>query len=323
MSLNSRYDFVLLFDVKDGNPNGDPDAGNLPRMDPETGHGLVTDVAIKRKVRNFIGLTQDQSEIEPKAGEPRFEIYVRERAVLNLQHKRAYSALNINADVSAEDEASTEGAAAKKKSAKKSGKATDADVDSARKWMCQNFYDVRTFGAVMSTGLNCGQVRGPVQLTFGRSVEPIVTSEHSLTVCAARKEDKPIDEQIGIQGRKHTVPYGVYVVHGFVSAFLAKQTGFSKADLKLLWAALEKMFWNDQSAARPRMGTRGLYVFEHESELGNAHANDLFKRIAVKRKDGTDIARDWSDYEVHINENNMPQGVKLLKLYVPEVLEVA
>lgn len=323
MSLNSRYDFVLLFDVKDGNPNGDPDAGNLPRIDPETGHGLVTDVAIKRKIRNFISLTQDQSEIAPKAGEPRFEIYVRERAVLNLQHKRAYAALNINAEASAEDEAPKEGAAARKKSPKKARKATDADVDSARKWMCQNFYDVRTFGAVMSTGLNCGQVRGPVQLTFGRSVEPIITSEHSLTVCAARKEDKPIDEQIGIQGRKHTVPYGVYVVHGFVSAFLAKQTGFSKADLNLLWAALEKMFWNDQSAARPRMGTRGLYVFEHESKLGNAHANDLFKRIAVKRKDGIDSARDWSDYEVQINENNMPQGVKLLKLYVPEVLELA
>ena len=237
--LAHRYDFVLIFDVKDGNPNGDPDAGNMPRLDAESGHGLVTDVSLKRKVRNFVGLVKEQDERAPVDGEKRFEIYVREKAILNLQHERAYSALNLAVTPEEQAPEATENEATdakKKKPAKDKRKGSADEVALARQWMCQNFFDVRTFGAVMSTGTkNCGQVRGPVQLTFARSVEPIVALEHSITVCAARSEDKPVEAQIGIQGRKHTVPYGVYVAHGFVSSFLAKQTGFGADDLQLLW----------------------------------------------------------------------------------------
>ncbi|MEW6178214.1 MAG: type I-C CRISPR-associated protein Cas7/Csd2 [Pseudomonadota bacterium] len=290
MSLANRYDFVLLFDVKDGNPNGDPDAGNLPRLDAETGHGLVTDVALKRKVRNFVGLV--------KGEQPLYEIYVKERAILNNQHKRAYVAIGREDLLDGEDKKHKGGEA----------------VDDARSWMCRNFYDVRTFGAVMSTGVKCGQVRGPVQLTFARSVDPIVAQEHALTICAARKDDKPIEEQIGIQGRKHTVPYGLYVAHGFVSAFLAKQTGFSEEDLKLLWDALSQMFEHDRSAARGEMATRGLYVFKHDSELGNAPAHALFQRIRVRRKEEVEVPRCFEDYEMSVDETDMPVGVTLLRI---------
>lgn len=302
MSLNSRYDFVLLFDVKDGNPNGDPDAGNLPRLDAETGHGLVTDVSLKRKVRNYIGLV--------KGEQPPYEIYVKEKAILNKTHERAYEAIGVKIDGDGD---------------KKKRKGGGDDVNNARNWMCKNFFDVRTFGAVMSTGVNCGQVRGPVQMTFGRSIDPIVALEHSITRMAVATEAEA-EKQEGdnrTMGRKHTVPYGIYRSHGFVSSFLAKQTGFGEADLKLLWDALQMMFEQDRSAARGQMATRGLYVFQHDSELGNAHAHDLFNRITVRRKAGVEVARDFSDYEVLVNENNMPQGVKLLKLYVPETLVVA
>lgn len=326
MSLNNRYDFVLLFDVKDGNPNGDPDAGNLPRMDAETGHGLVTDVSLKRKVRNYVGLTQDQASIEPKPGEKRFEIYVREKAILNQQHQRAYSALKLDAPTE-ETPAEEQPDAKAKKPGKEKRKGSAEDVTKARDWMCQNFYDVRTFGAVMSTGVNCGQVRGPVQLTFGRSIDPIVALEHSITRMAVATEAEAAkqDGDNRTMGRKHTVPYGIYRSHGFISAFLAKQTGFSDKDLEILWAALSGngMFEQDRSAARGQMAPCGLYVFQHEQPLGNAPAHDLFNRITVRRKAGVEVARDFSDYEVIVNENNMPQGVKLLKLYVPEVLEVA
>jgi CRISPR-associated protein Csd2 len=304
MALAHRYDFALLFDVKDGNPNGDPDAGNLPRLDAETGHGLVTDVSLKRKVRNFVAMTREQVQRDPAEGEKRFEIYVREKAILNLQHQRAYSALKldpIDADP-AEGEAVE---SPKKKGAKDKRKGSGDEVEKARAWMCQNFYDVRTFGAVMSLGVNAGQVRGPVQLTFARSIEPVVTLEHSITRVAVSTEGEAEKQQGDnrTMGRKHTVPYGLYRAHGFVSAFLSKPspqgTGFDDVDLALLWQALEQMFEHDRSAARGQMSTRGLYVFEHEGELGNDHAHALFDRLAVNRAgDATAPAREFGAYSV-------------------------
>ncbi|AKH38884.1 type I-C CRISPR-associated protein Cas7/Csd2 [Nitrosomonas communis] len=291
MALNNRYDFVLLFDVKDGNPNGDPDAGNLPRVDAETGRGLVTDVSLKRKVRNFVGLT--------KGEQPPFEVYVKEKAILNNQNKRAYIGIGKSELLEGDD---------------KKRKGGDA-VDEARQWMCKNFYDVRTFGAVMSTGINCGQVRGPVQLTFARSIDPIVTQEHSITRMAVATEAEA-EKQSGdnrTMGRKFTVPYGLYATHGFVSAHLANQTGFSGEDLELLWQSLVNMFEHDRSAARGEMATRGLYVFKHESELGNAPAYSLFERIQPRLKDGIVIPRSFEDYQVTVNEANMPSGVQLLR----------
>lgn len=290
MSLTNRYDFVLLFDVKDGNPNGDPDAGNLPRLDAETGHGLVTDVCLKRKVRNFVGMA--------KGEQPPYEIYVKEKAVLNNQHKRAYVGIGRE-DVLAGDD--------------KKRKGGDA-VDDARHWMCRNFFDVRTFGAVMSTGVNCGQVRGPVQLTFARSIDPIISQEHSITRMAVATEAEA-EKQSGdnrTMGRKHTVPYGLYMAHGFISSFLAKQTGFSEDDLALFWQALIQMFEHDRSAARGEMSTRGLYVFKHESELGNAPAHSLFERIRATRKEGVEVPRSFGDYVVTVQENDLPAGVTLL-----------
>ena len=313
--LAHRYDFVLIFDVKDGNPNGDPDAGNMPRLDAESGHGLVTDVSLKRKVRNFVGLVKEQDERAPVDGEKRFEIYVREKAILNLQHERAYSALNLAVTPEEQAPEATENEATdakKKKPAKDKRKGSADEVALARQWMCQNFFDVRTFGAVMSTGTkNCGQVRGPVQLTFARSVEPIVALEHAIAVCAARSEDKPIEAQIGIQGRKHTVPYGVYVAHGFVSSFLAKQTGFGQDDLELLWQALGQMFEHDRSAARGEMSTRGLYVFQHDSELGNAPAHALFERLQVQPKEASAVARSFDAYAVTFDGQSLAVGQSL------------
>ena len=291
MAISNRYDFVLLFDVKDGNPNGDPDAGNLPRIDAETGRGLVTDVCLKRKVRNFVGLV--------KSEQPPYEIYVKEKAVLNKTHERAYVAIGAEDLLKGEDK--------KRKGGDK--------VDEARQWMCSNFFDVRTFGAVMSTGVNCGQVRGPVQLTFARSIDPIVSSEHSITRMAVTTE-KEAENQSGdnrTMGRKFTVPYGLYMAHGFVSANLADQTRFNEDDLSLLWQALSSMFEHDRSAARGLMATRGLYVFKHDSKLGNASAHDLFDRVDVK-KIAQGPARQYSDYQVQINEQNMPDGVKLQRV---------
>lgn len=292
MALTNRYDFVLVFDVKDGNPNGDPDAGNLPRLDAESGHGLVTDVSLKRKVRNFVGLV--------KAEEPPFEIYVKEKAVLNRAHERAYVAVGAEEELKGEDK-------------KRKGKGDT--VTKARDWMCANFFDIRTFGAVMSLGVNCGQVRGPVQLTFARSVDPIVALEHSITRMAVATEAEA-EKQEGdnrTMGRKHTVPYGIYVAHGFVSSFLAKQTGFDDNDLELLWQSLEHMFEHDRSAARGEMSTRGLYVFKHDSELGNAHAHDLFDRIRIARKPGADVPRSFADYTVSIDDTALPAGVTLTR----------
>lgn len=311
MSLANRYDFVLLFDVKDGNPNGDPDAGNLPRLDAETGHGLVTDVALKRKVRNFVAMTRDQDARDPQPGEKRFEIYVREKAILNQQHQRAYSALKL--DAPAEADQAADGAADKKPAKDKKRKGSGDDVNRARDWMCQNFYDVRTFGAVMSTGINCGQVRGPVQLTFARSVDPIIAQEHSITrmAVATEAEAEKQDGDNRTMGRKHTVPYGLYVAHGFVSSFLARQTGFDENDLELLWQALAQMFEHDRSAARGEMATRGLYVFKHDSELGNAPAHALFERLQVRRK--AEVPRSFADYDVSVNDADLPAGVTLIR----------
>ena len=319
MSLNNRYDFALIFDVKDGNPNGDPDAGNMPRLDAETGHGLVTDVALKRKVRNFVALVKDQDMREPEAGQKRFDIYVREKAILNRQNQRAYAALKLDAvEAQAEATAKAEGPTAsaeeadtKKKPAKKEKRKGSAeDVVKARDWMCQNFFDVRTFGAVMSTGVNCGQVRGPVQLTFARSVEPIVALEHSITRMAVATEAEAEKQQGDnrTMGRKHTVPYGVYVAHGFVSSFLAKQTGFGEDDLELVFQALAQMFEHDRSAARGEMSTRGLYVFKHDSELGNAPAHALFDRLQVKPKEEGAVARSFDAYSVAFDGQSLAVG---------------
>ena len=292
MSLSNRYDFVLVFDVKDGNPNGDPDAGNLPRLDAESGHGLVTDVSLKRKVRNYVGMV--------KGEQPPFEIYIKEKAILNKTHERAYVAVGAEDSLKGDD---------------KKRKGGGDTVDLARKWMCANFFDVRTFGAVMSTGVNCGQVRGPVQLTFGLSVDPIVALEHSITRMAVATEAEAEKQQGDnrTMGRKHTVPYGVYVAHGFVSAFLAKQTGFGSEDLELFFQALESMFEHDRSAARGEMTTRGLYVFKHDSELGNAHAHELFERIRVQKRPEVEVARSFAEYSVSVRDDLMPAGVSLIR----------
>lgn len=323
MNLTNRYDFVLIFDVKDGNPNGDPDAGNMPRMDAESGHGLVTDVSIKRKIRNFVGLVKEQDQREPAVGEKRFEIYVREKAILNHQHQRAYTALKLDAvETPAEDQPQAEFAleeaeakpdAKKKKPVKEKRKGSADDVFKARQWMCQNFFDVRTFGAVMSTGINCGQVRGPVQLTFSRSVEPIVALEHSITRMAVATEGEAEKQQGDnrTMGRKHTVPYGVYVAHGFVSSFLAKQTGFDDGDLELLFQSLEQMFEHDRSAARGEMSTRGLYVFKHESELGNAPAHALFERLQVNPLEQGAVTRSFDGYQVTFDGQAIAPGQQL------------
>lgn len=286
MSIQNRYDFILFFDVKDGNPNGDPDAGNLPRIDAETGKGLVTDVCLKRKVRNHVGIV--------KGEQPPYEIYVKEKAVLNKQHERAYVGIGATDLLKGDDK--------KRKGGDK--------VAEARAWMCKNFFDVRTFGAVMSIGVNCGQVRGPVQLTFARSVDPVVALEHSITRMAVATEAEA-EKQGGdnrTMGRKFTVPYGLYAAHGFISAHLAEQTGFSDEDLELLWASLAEMFEHDRSAARGEMTTRGLYVFQHDSKLGNARAYSLFERVRAERKQGDAVARDFSDYQLLVDGESMEIG---------------
>jgi CRISPR-associated protein Csd2 len=300
-AIHNRYDFVLLFDVENGNPNGDPDAGNQPRIDPETAHGIVSDVALKRKIRNYVSLTRP---------EPGFEIYVKEKAILNQQHERAYHELGLTP---AAKENGAEGTVKKKSG--KTKRDPQENVDRARQWMCRNFYDVRTFGAVMSTGVNCGQVRGPVQITFARSEDPVLTLEHSITRMAVTTE-KEAEDQGGdnrTMGRKTTIPYGLYRAHGFVSAPLAQQTGFDEGDLGLLWRALGQMFEHDRSAARGLMSTRGLYVFKHESHLGNTPAHQLFARIGVERADREKPPRKFSDYSVVVDRDGLPQGVELIE----------
>lgn len=278
-TVNNRYDFVLLFDVKDGNPNGDPDAGNLPRMDPETGHGLVTDVCLKRKVRNYVQIV--------KNGVSGHDIFVKEKAVLNTLIDKAHE----QEDVKKKDK----------------GEKTEA----ARLFMCKTYYDIRTFGAVMSTGKNAGQVRGPVQLTFARSIDQIVPLEHTITRMAVATE-KEAEKQQGdnrTMGRKSTVPYGLYRCHGFVSAPLAAQTGFSEDDLSLFWEAILNMFEHDRSAARGEMAAQKLVVFKHESPLGNTPAHVLFGRLKITRGDLSKPARTFSDYNVTLETDGMPSGI--------------
>lgn len=290
-SITNRYDFLLVFDVQDGNPNGDPDAGNLPRIDAETGRGLVTDVCLKRKVRNYVQLT--------KVDATGYDIYVKEKAILIEAHEQAYKAIG------AEDELKGDG---------KKRKGGDK-VEEARQWMCGNYYDIRTFGAVMSLGVNCGQVRGPVQMTFARSVDPVVTLEHSITrmavATAAEAEKQGGDNRT--MGRKNTIPYGLYVARGFISAHLAAQTKFSEEDLALLWNALNNMFEHDRSAARGLMTTRKLIVFKHDSALGQASAQSLFDLVSIKRKDDSKPPRAFEDYEVAVDWSNPPAGVELIE----------
>ena len=290
--IKNRIDFIYIFDVQDGNPNGDPDAGNLPRVDAETGMGLVTDVCLKRKIRNYVQAA--------KAGEEGNDILVKskefsgEEVFINGEIRKMYKE-ELGLDLKVKDKAPADKVAA------------------GRAAMCKRFFDVRTFGAVLSTGANAGQVRGAVQMTFARSLDMIVSEEHALTVCAARDEDKPYDAQVGIQGRKATVPYGLYVCHGFISANLAQQTGFSEDDLNLLWDALRNMFDVDRSAARGLMSAQKLIVFKHDSVLGNAPANKLFDLVKVE-KVCSGAPRSFKDYSITIDRDHVPVNVTIEEL---------
>lgn len=278
-SIKNRYEFVLLFDVKNGNPNGDPDGGNMPRIDPETGHGITTDVCLKRKVRNYVDLVKENQEW--------YNIYIKEKAILTERRQPAYEAVADEKDKSVK-------------------------ISKARAWMCKNFFDVRTFGAVMSVKENnCGQVRGPVQFAFSQSIDPVVPLEASITRMAVetKKEADAQDGDNRTMGRKNYIPYGLYRVHGFISAPLAKQTGFSENDLELFWHSLMNMFDHDRSAARGEMAAQKLFVFKHDSELGNAQAQKLFELVDVKRKDETRPARAFSDYDVTFSKDRVPAGV--------------
>ena len=278
----NKIDFILLFDAADANPNGDPDAGNLPRIDPETCHGLVTDVCLKRKIRNYVQLT--------KAGASGYDIYVKEKAVLNKLHEQAYNA--------------------------KEQKKSTTENPKAKAWMCEHFYDVRTFGAVMTTGeFNCGQVRGPVQISFSRSINEITQLEHTVTRCAVTNQEKEDKERT--MGRKYTIPYGLYMAKGVVNPYLAEQTGFGEEDLKLLIEALTHMFDFDASAARPAgsMTVRKLILFKHDSMLGNAPAHKLYDSVKVTKKPGIEFPRSIDDYDIVIPGSDDIPGVKV------EVLE--
>jgi CRISPR-associated protein Csd2 len=294
LDANRRQDFVLFFDVTDGNPNGDPDAGNMPRVDPETMQGLVTDVCIKRKIRDWVDAL--------RGDEGAYKIYVQSGEALNTKHKRAYEALELTSTGSKQD---------------------PETVDKARAWMCQNFYDIRTFGAVMTTGVNCGQVRGPVQFTFARSIDPVVPIDVTITrVAVTREEDAQVvvsedGETSGKQsemGRKAIVPYGLYRMHGFFNPHFAVQTSFSDEDLKLLWQALQHMWDFDRSAARGMMACRGLYVFSHASKLGDAPAHKLLGRIEARLRPDVNVPRSFGDYEVRVDEQALPEGVTLSQL---------
>ena len=359
--IKNRYDFILIFDVKDGNPNGDPDAGNLPRIDAETGQGLVTDVCLKRKVRNYVQLTKNE--------EVGYGIYVKEKAVLGQAHFVAFQSLGISTGQESRKPISDELASifeeteltdgisvveednekkflviasdADKTEVKKWLKETDLSKEAkkaitdalkdakprkptaeesgkGRDWMCKHYFDIRTFGAVMSlkSAPNCGQVRGPVQLTFGRSVDPVVTLEHSITRMAVATEAEA-EKQSGdnrTMGRKNTVPYGVYIAHGFVSPSLASQTGFSEGDLTLLWEALRSMFEHDRSAARGLMATQKLILFKHAAALGNAPAHALFGAVKVALKDGVAVPRSFEDYQLTIDRAKIPGEVEAIEI---------
>lgn len=289
MTIQNRYEFVYFFDVTNGNPNGDPDAGNMPRLDPESSKGLVTDVSLKRKIRNYIQLSEEHT--------PSYDIYVQEKSVLNQQNQKAYDALEIKAE--------------SKKLPKDQEKAK-AVTD----WMCANFFDVRAFGAVMTTEVNSGQVRGPLQLAFAKSIDPIIPLEISITRMAVTNE-KDLEKE-RTMGRKHIVPYGLYRVHGFVSAKLAEKTGFSDADLEKVWKALEMMFEHDHSAARGEMSARKLIVFKHDNALGSAPAHKLFERVTVERVKGEEgtPATEFSDYAIRFNQDGLSElSVKAIEVF--------
>jgi len=313
-ALTNRYDFVLLFDVTRGNPNGDPDAGNLPRLDPETNHGLVSDVSLKRKIRNYVEFARE--------GQDGFHIYVQEGAILNDQHRKAYVALRPGDNKVTKD-------------AKLNPK-DDVEALKLKDFMCANFFDVRTFGAVMSTGVNCGQVRGPVQVTFAQSIEPIVPVEISITRMAATNEAEKKQKAEGddsndrtdnrTMGRKHIVPYGLYRAHGFISAKLSERTGFGEADLELLFEALGSMFEHDHSAARGEMSSRKLIIFKHDCALGKAPAHALFDRVSIGRNVEGEIravddrglgnlapARKFADYTISIDRTDLPPGIEIIE----------
>ena len=291
-AIKNRYEFVVLFDVENGNPNGDPDAGNLPRIDPESGYGLVTDVCLKRKIRNYVELV--------KESEPGYRIYVKEGVPLNRSDNEAYQSIGVT-DKSVKE--------AKKK---------DPDIDlKIRNYMCDNFFDIRTFGAVMTTfvkaALNCGQVRGPVQLGFAKSIDPVISQEVTITRVAITTE-KDAEEKKTEIGRKSIIPYALYRTEGYVSANLARKvTGFSEEDLELLWQAIINMFENDHSAARGNIAVRELIVFKHDSELGNCPAYKLFDAVDVHRKDGVICARKYSDYEVTLHTEKIPDSVEVMR----------
>ena len=291
MAITNRYDFIMLFDVENGNPNGDPDAGNMPRQDPETGYGLVSDVCLKRKIRNYVEVAKENI--------PGYEIYIKDDVPLNRSDARAIKDLGVDEDL---------------KKAKKADKDLDIKI---RDFMCENFYDIRTFGAVMTTfvkgNLNCGQVRGPVQIGFARSIDTIVPQEITITRIAITTESDAENKGTEI-GRKYIVPYGLYRAEGYVSANLARKvTGFSEDDLELLWQAIINMFENDHSAARGNMAVRELIVFKHDSELGNCPAYKLFDAVDVHRKDGVICARKYSDYEVTLHTEKIPDSVEVMR----------
>lgn len=310
----SRYDIVFLFDVANGNPNGDPDAGNLPRLDPETSKGLVSDVCLKRKIRNFVELA--------RTGKPRYAIYVREGGILNERHREAYAKLRP------EDK--------KVAKATKLNPQDDTEAIELTRFMCENFFDVRAFGAVMGTSINCGQVRGPVQVSFARSCEPVMPLEISITRMAATTEKEKAERENSdgddrtenrTMGRKHIIPYGLYRAHIFINANLSERTGFDENDRELLFDALKSMFEHDRSAARGEMASRKIVAFKHANALGNAPAHELFERVIVKRRFGEDLyeldslrldnlppARRYADYDVTLNRSGLPTGVEALEI---------
>jgi len=314
-ALENRYDIAFLFDVSNGNPNGDPDAGNLPRMDPETNHGLVSDVSLKRKIRNYVELA--------KGDQPGYRIYVQEGAILNEKHRESYKAVRGDSEAVAK--------------AKSLSPKDDGEAKKVTGFMCENFFDVRAFGAVMSTGINAGQVRGPVQVAFGRSVEPILPLEITITRMAATTEKERAEREKGSEGdertenrtmgRKYVVPYGLYRAHIFLNAKLAERTGFSERDRELLFEAMKSMFEHDRSAARGEMASRSIVAFKHANSLGNAPAHKLFERVVVKRRFQGDLydldpertgnfppARLYEDYDVSINRDRLPDGVEIVEV---------
>jgi CRISPR-associated protein Csd2 len=290
--IKNRYEFILLYDVENGNPNGDPDAGNMPRIDPETGYGIVTDVCLKRKIRNYVEMVQGDK--------PGYKIYIKENIPLNVQHKEAYIATGTPVPTNDNERKAIRNNAAK--------------IQELRQWMCGNFFDIRAFGAVMNTDVPAGIVRGPIQINFSRSIDPIVQQEVTITRLTVTEEGQDKTTEMG---RKHVIPYALYRVEGYVSAKLAndptKGTGFSEEDLELFWDALINMFDHDHSAARGKMATRRLIVFKHESDLGNAPSHKLFELMKVEKKDGVVVPRQFGDYVVTVDKAGVPQGVTLIE----------